>query len=110
MNKNGSVHLVFMSEHECVNEWLFNRPPNTRKNYGRYLYNFCRFANVTPEQFQNMQRKEARDLAWSYIRTFQDKPSIMTLVMSALKSFYRNKDGDTLPFDSRREENTISTA
>jgi integrase len=26
----------------------------------------------------------------------------MTLIMSALKSFYRNKDGDTLPFDSRR--------
>lgn len=102
MNKKGSVHLAFMSRHDCVSEWLFNRPPNTRKNYGRYLHNFCKFANVTPDQFQNMQRKEARDLAWSYIRTFQDKPSIMTLIMSALKSFYRNKDGDTLPFDSRR--------
>jgi integrase len=49
-----------------------------------------------------MQRKEARDAAWSYIRTFQEKSSVMSLIMAALKSFYRNKDGDTLPFDSRR--------
>jgi integrase len=96
------VHLRLMEKHECVREWLEFRPPNTQSNYGRYLSNFCDFADVTPEQFQNMPHKEARDLAWGYIKTFYDKPSIMTLIMSALKSFYRNRDGDTLPFDSRR--------
>lgn len=94
--------VQLLKEHDCVREWLYNRPYNTRKNYGSYLAKFCLFAKITPNQFQEMKRKQARDLAWSYIRQFQDKPSIQTLVISALKSFYRNKDGDTLPFDSRR--------
>ena len=81
------VYLRLMKERKCVREWLETRPPNTKKNYGRYLSNFCEFTHLTPEQFQDMQRKEARDLAWSYIKTFYDKPSIMTLIMSALKSF-----------------------
>ena len=94
------VRLI--NDHDSVKEWLSNRPYNTQKNYGSYLYKFCLFAKITPGQFQEMRCKEARDLAWSYIRQFMDKPAIMTLIMSALKSFYRNKDGDTLPFDSRR--------
>lgn len=49
-----------MSEHDCVRDWLFNRPYNTRKNYGSYLYKFCLFAKILPRQFQDMQRKEER--------------------------------------------------
>ena len=64
--------------------------------------NFCKFADVIPKDFQLMDRKEARDLAWSYIKTLLDKPSVANVVMAALKSFYRNHDGEILPFDSHR--------
>jgi integrase len=66
------------------------------------LKDFCEFANITPEEFQRLDRKDARNIAWKYIKTLIDKPSVATMAMAALKSFYRNHDGETLPFDSSR--------
>lgn len=92
----------FINSNESVREWLERRPENTRINYGSALKKFCEFADIAPEQFQSMDRKQARDIVWSYIKTFHDKPSVANVVMCALKSFYRNHDGETLPFDSHR--------
>ena len=96
------AYLEFMNNYPSVNEWLQRRPKNTRINYGSALMKFCEFADVTPKDFQLMNRKEARDTAWNYIRTLLDKPSVANVVMAALKSFYINHDGEILPFDSHR--------
>jgi hypothetical protein len=87
MQEIQSVYKTLMQENDCVNEWLFNRPLNTKINYARHLSNFCKFANINPQMFQEMSRKEARDIAWAYIRKFLDKPSTMMTIMAALKSF-----------------------
>lgn len=89
-----------MNSHESVEEWLQRRSKNTQINYGIALAKFCEFSNIAPEEYQLMDRKQARDFAWNYIKTLLDKPSVANVVASALKSFYRNHDGETLPFDS----------
>jgi hypothetical protein len=94
MARKPSIQERLMNEHECVREWLENRPPQTQTSYGVFLSNFCRFANITPEQFQNTERKQARDLAWNFIKTFNNSPATMSISMAALKSFYRHKDGE----------------
>jgi len=81
---------------------LERRPVGTQKNYVLHLRKFCEFSHVTPEQFQGMDPKTARDLAWSYLRTTLDRPSVASLASAALKSFYRNHDGVTLPFDGSK--------
>jgi len=92
----------FIEDNFQVREWLKDRAVNTQKCYADNIRRFCEFANVTPEQFQNMDKKKARDIAWSFIETFSDKPTVAINVMAALKSFYRNHDGETLPFDSSK--------
>ena len=52
----------FIEMHPRVKEWLRRRPKNSMKTYGSALMKFCEFANVSPERFQEMDRKEARDL------------------------------------------------
>ncbi len=91
-----------MSKNPTVKEWLENRPKNTRKTYGSALKKFCDFSNISPESFQKLDRKVARDLAWEYIKTLVDRPSVANVTLAAIKSFYRNHDGETLPFDNRR--------
>ena len=50
-----------------------------------------------------MDRLKARDAVWNYIKPFVGvKNSKAKNFLAALKCFYRNKDGETLPFDSRR--------
>lgn len=92
----------FIDSSPQVREWLQNRPKNSQRVYGLALNRFCQFSHVTPEQFQKLDRKQARDLAWKYIKTLLKKPSVAHIAMAALKSFYRNYDGETLPFDSHR--------
>lgn len=87
---------------ESVKEWLERRPVGTQRNYVLHLRKFCEFSHVTPEQFQGMDPKTARDLAWSYLKTTLDHPSVASLASAALKSFYRNHDGVTLPFDGSK--------
>ena len=99
MARKRSIQAQLMSEHECVREWLENRPVQTQTSYGVFLSNFCLFANITPEQFQNTERKHARDLAWNFIKAFSNCPAMMSVCMVALKSFYRGKNGEILPFD-----------
>lgn len=94
---------VFMSEHECVREWLEIRPLGTRKQYGRKLMHFCEQTGVSPEEFLGLDRREARDVVWKFIKPFiAESTSKAKNNLAALKSFYRSQDGEILPFDSRR--------
>lgn len=99
----GNYQYVKLLVHASVNEWLKDRPEGTRIQYGSRLYNFCKDMNLTPEQFQELDKFEARNLVWKYVISFKgEKPREAEAYMAALKSFYRSKDGVTLPFDSRR--------
>ncbi len=92
----------WIAEHEVVKEWMQGRPQNTRRCYARNLMHFCQAANIQPEAFQNFEGRNARNVAWSYLSMLRSKTSVFVSVMSTIKSFYRNKDGDILTFDSRR--------
>jgi site-specific recombinase XerD len=86
-----------------MQEWLKDRPKGTKVQYGNRLYNFCESNNITPEQFQALDQIEARNLVWNYVSESKgEKPREAIVRIAALKSFYRNKDGVQLPFDSRR--------
>lgn len=104
--KSGIVvkYVEFMKEHECVCEWLNNRPAKTQQTYASHLKRFCEFVNIRPEEFQGMDKKTARDVAWKYLVTLNTKESASVAItaMAALKSFYRNHDGEALPFDSTK--------
>lgn len=92
-----------MDKHPVVKKWMKGRPENTIKNYVLKLKAFCEKMNITPEEFQQLDKKKARDLVWDYISEFKDEqPSVASIVMSALKNFYRNHDREKLEFDSGR--------
>jgi len=94
---------VFMKKHSCVEEWLKRRPSGTQSQYGRRLMNFCESMNVSPEEFLRLDRLASRDLVWQFVEPFiEESSSKAKNNLAALKSFYRSKDGETLPFDSRR--------
>ena len=95
------VKTQFIEKNPTVKEWLKERPYNTQKNYALALRRFCKFSKITPEKFQQLERKEARDLVWEFVKTLRDRPTMAHNVMAALKSFYRNHDGERLPFDSQ---------
>jgi len=103
MYEKGNYQYEGLIENPSVGEWLKDRPEGTKIQYGSRLHNFCKAINMTPEQFQQLEPFEARDLVWKYVLPLKgEKPSEAKVVMAALKSFYRNKDGVQLPFDSRR--------
>lgn len=96
-------HEEFMKRHKCVYEWLRNKPFGTQQHYGLGLKGFCEAMDVTPGWFQDLGPKRARDLAWKYVSNFiVENPSGAKGVLAAIKSFYRNKDGEKLSFDSQR--------
>jgi len=92
-----------MQQHPQVKEWLKDRPISTQIKYGSALKHFCDSASISPIEFQDMEKKTARDLAWTYIKQFKgDYPAKASSDLAALRSFYRFKDGETLPFDARK--------
>jgi len=94
---------AFMQQFPQVSEWLKDRPISTQIKYGSALKHFCDSANISPIEFQDLKQKTARDLAWSYIKEFKGAyPAKATSDLAALRSFYRFKDGETLPFDARK--------
>lgn len=94
---------TFMQQHPIVKAWMLNKPVGTTEHYVSSLYIFCRETGISPEEFQAMDRLKARDAIWNYIKPFVGViNSKAKNFAAALKCFYRNKDGETLPFDSRR--------
>ena len=98
-----AAYETFIDAHPRVHEWLKNRAKGTRELYAIALRDFCETMNITPVKWQDLERFEARNLAWKYVSGFDKEDSSKALTyLAALKSFYRNKDGETLPFDSKR--------
>jgi len=93
----------FIRAHPRVETWLKDRPKGTRNRFCSLLMDFCEDMNVTPAEWQDLSRREARDLAWRWISTFKGSMSAKaSTALGMFKSFYRNKDGEQLPFDSGR--------
>lgn len=93
----------FIEAHPKVKEWLKNRPENTRKNFATYLEQFCNAMKIGPEEWRNLDKFKARDMAWEFIKPKITEHSMTAKnTLTALKSWYRNKDGEQLPFDSGR--------
>lgn len=93
----------FVAANPSVDAWLRNRPYNTSRMFGRILRDFSEYAKMSPDEWRELDRFKARDLAWNYSQTFLPEHSAQGKnVLLALKSFYRNKNGELLPFDSGR--------
>lgn len=94
----------FIENNDVIKEWLEKKPKNTKIKYASLVQKFCEFSNIKPEEFLELPAKKARDVAWEFIKTLwdakNDKTSTAINAMYALKSFYRNHDGEKLPFDS----------
>lgn len=96
-------HESIMETHPEVDAWLKNRPLNTQRAFARELMAFCEFAKVTPEDWRRMDKFKARDLAWKYVEPLSKKHAVEAKqTMIALKSWYRNLNGEVLPLDSGR--------
>jgi len=93
----------FINQHVEVEEWLRNRPAHTKRQFAARLQKFCTAIGMTPEQWRSLDKLEARDLAWKHVQdNIKTHPSTVNVTLIALKSWYRNKDGEALPFDSNR--------
>jgi integrase len=93
----------YMKAHPEVDAWLRNRPLNTKRSFARELKAFSEFAKVTPEKWRHMDKFKARDLAWQYVEPLSKEHSVEARqTMIALKSWYRNLNGEVLPLDSGR--------
>lgn len=58
---------------------------------------------VGPEEWRNLDKLKARDMAWKFVQPkIAEHSTVAKNALGALKSWYRNKDGEQLPFDSGR--------
>lgn len=93
----------FLANHPKVAAWLTNRPEATRKNFATYLEQFCTIMRIEPEEWRSLDKFVARDFAWKFIEPkIAEHSTVAKNTLTALKSWYRNKDGEQLPFDSGR--------
>jgi len=59
--------------------------------------------NIEPEKWRKLDKFEARDLAWRYVEPkIAESSSVAASTLMALKSWYRNLNGEQLPLDSGR--------
>ena len=93
----------FIEAHPEVKEWLRNRPESTKKNFVTCLSQFCKAMKIEPEEWRKLDRFKARDMAWEFVKPkIAEHSTSAKSILVALKSWYRNKDGKQLPFDSGR--------
>jgi len=93
----------YMETHPEVKQWLQNRPTGTQKKYALTVMRFCKAVGLEPRQWMSLDKFEARDLAWKFLEPkIKDHSGVARAEMAALKSFYRNRRGEQLPFDSGR--------
>jgi integrase len=90
----------FIEAHPEVKAWLQNRPFNTRRQFAGQLQKFCKEIKLSPIEWRKLPTFEARDLAWKFVQTLS--PSVTKSYLITLKSWYRNLNGEQLPFDSTR--------
>lgn len=95
------THERFMEKYPEVKAWLENRPRSTQIKFALTLKHFCEQSNIGPEEWRCMDKFEARDLAWKHVEPkIKEHSSTAHADLAAFKSFYRNKSGEQLPFDS----------
>ncbi len=83
--------------------WLKNRPLNTRRQFALRLMHFSKDLDMDPEKWRKLDRFEARDILWKYVQPFLgEHSSVGVSILKSLKSWYRNLNGEKLPFDSGR--------
>jgi len=93
----------YIEDHAEVKEWLHNRVEGTQKKFARAIMHFSEKMKIEPEEWRSLDKFEARDLAWKFLKPqIKDHSSVVHVELAALKSFYRNKRGEQLPFDSGR--------
>jgi len=91
----------FIEAYPKVKDWLQNRSKETQRSFATRLQRFCEAMGVTPEDWRMMDKFQARDLVWIYIKPkINDHPSVAQADLVALKSWFRNHNGEQLPFDS----------
>jgi len=101
--RHGRKHDAVMKEHPEIAAWLKDRPENTKRLYSEKLMSFCGSIGMTPEEWRRLDKFAARDLAWNYVEPLKGKQSAKAaLTMDALKSWFRNLNGEKLPLDSAR--------
>ena len=101
--KKNVEYEKFIEQHPDVKAWLKDRPSNTVRIFVRELKTFCDALAISPEEWRSLDKFKARDMAWKFISTKTvSSPSVAMTTMATLKSFYRNNDGEALPFDSAR--------
>ena len=92
-----------MEQHPEVKSWLQNRPEETKRGFALHLQSFCEAIGKTPEEWQRLDKVEARDLAWNFVKPLiAEHSSVVKSTLTCLKSWYRNLNGEVLPFDSAR--------
>lgn len=58
---------------------------------------------IEPEEWRNLDKFKARDMAWDFVKPkIAEHSTSAKNILVALKSWYRNKDGEQLPFDIGR--------
>lgn len=58
---------------------------------------------MTPEEWRHLDKFEARDLLWKFVEPLiAEHTTVAQLYLVALKSWYRNLNGEQLPLDSGR--------
>ena len=96
-------HERIMQAHPEIEAWLKDRPFNTQRAFARQLIDFSKAVGVEPEAWRRMDKFKARDLAWKYVEPLSRKHSqLARQILNALKSWYRNLNGEVLPLDSGR--------
>jgi len=57
--------------------------------------------NIDPIAWRNLDRFAARDMAWQFIEPkIQGHSAVAKADLVTLKSWFRNKNGERLPFDA----------
>lgn len=96
-------HERFIEAQPEVKAWLKNRPESTQRIFATRLQKFCKDINMSPEEWRRLDKFEARDLLWNFVEPLVAEHSTVAMVyLTALKSWYRNLNGETLPLDSGR--------
>jgi site-specific recombinase XerD len=94
-------HEQFIQDHPEVAEWLRGRPAATKRKFANSLLRFCEAMNVEPEEWRGLDKFEARDIAWQYVKPkIESHATVAKTDLVTLKSWYRNNNGDQLPLDS----------
>jgi integrase len=97
------MHETIMKTHPEIEAWLKGRPLNTQRAFSRELISFSKSISMVPEDWRHLDKFEARDLAWRYVEPLSREHSVearQTII--ALKSWFRNLNGEVLPLDSGR--------